>query len=325
MWLIFGCAGLGLVQSALGDRGHSLVVALAALCSAILAELAITWRKSGFQKIKDGSAAASALVLTLLLPNRIHPLYAALGALFAMAVVKHSFGGLGSNWLNPGLGGWFFVRFSWPGVFGKALEGAVSFESVISGNGGIALPAGSVLDGKVSAFLNNHIFSFLGAELPSGYIDLLVPEAPGIIADRGLLALLAGTIIITACRVSRAWAAAVFLAVFGILVMLGGAAGGEALRNGDVLFGLCSGGTVVAAFMLVTEPVSGAKSRPGMLFAAVLSGVLAWLFRYRGLEWHGCFFALGMVNAFTQVIRLFEGRWFYSRKWRHPAAAGRRV
>jgi electron transport complex protein RnfD len=318
MWLVFCCAGLGVAQSALSDQGLSLILALTVLCSAILAELLCTWRESGFKKIKDGSAAASAMVLALLLPNRIHPIYAALGALFAMAVVKHSFGGLGSNWLNPGLGGWFFVRFSWPGVFAKALGDAPSFENAVSG--------GSVLDGRVSSFLNNNIFSVLGAELPSGYIDLLVPKTPGIIADRGLLALLLGTIIITAFRVSRSWAAAVFLAVFGILAKFGGQAGGEVLWNGDALLGLCTGGTMVTAFMLAAEPASGAKSRMGAFFAAALSGLLSWLFRYRGLEWYGCFFALGMVNAFTQVIRVFESRWFYSRKGRRPdAVAGGHV
>jgi electron transport complex protein RnfD len=310
MWLVFCCAALGVVQSAISDRGLSLIVALTALCSAVLAELLITFRGSGFRKLKDGSAAASAMVLALLLPNQIHPVYAALGALFAMAVVKHSFGGLGSNRLNPGLGGWLFIRFSWPGVFGKALEGA---------SGGIAAPealgAVSALDGRATGFLNKWIFSFLGADLPLGYIDLLIPERPGIIADRGLLALLLGTVIITAFHIGRSWVPAVFLTVFGILARTAGDPPFEGfLRGGDALYALCSGGTIVAAFILAVEPASGAKSRPGILLATIASGVLSWVFRFRGFELYGCFFAIALVNVFTQMIRLFENRWFYSRR-----------
>ncbi|MDR1251558.1 MAG: RnfABCDGE type electron transport complex subunit D [Treponema sp.] len=317
MWLVFCCAGLGVLQSALSDGGASLMVALTALCSAIPAEFIFTWRKNGFAKIKDGSAAASAMVLALLLPNRIHPLYAALGALFAMVVVKYSFGGLGSNWLNPSLGGWLFVRFSWPGVFNKALEGASS---------GIVTPSGeavvSALDGKVTAFFNSTVFRVTGAELPSGYIDLMFPETPGIIADRGLLALFLGVILITAFRVGRSWAPAVFLAVFAILVRFAGAV--DALPwEGDVLYALCSGGVIVTAFILAVEPVSGAKSGAGVLFTMVLAAILSWIFRYKAFELYGGFLAIALVNAFTPVIRLLEGQLLYSRKKRMKEAIAR--
>jgi electron transport complex protein RnfD len=91
--------------------------------------------------------------------------------------------------------------------------------------------------------------------------------------------------------------------------------------NGDALYALCSGGTIVAAFILAAEPASGAKSRLGTLLATILGAFLAWFFRYRGFELYGCFFALALVNALTQMLRLFEGRWFYSRKRRIADAA----
>ena len=182
------------------------------------------------------------------------------------------------------------------------------------------VPAGSSLDASVSAFLNKWIFSLPGAELPPGYIDPLVSEAPGIIADRGLLALLAGTIIITAFRVGRSWVPAVFLAVFGTLARIDGGQTGGFLWEGDALFAICSGGTIAAAFIFAAEPVSGAKSHPGALLASAAGAVLSWFFRFRGFQPYGCFFAIALVNAFTQMIRLFESRWFYSRKRRSAGA-----
>jgi electron transport complex protein RnfD len=321
MWLIGACAVPGIVQSGLTDSGASLIVAASALASAVLVELLLTWKASGFEKIKDGSAAASALVFSLLLPNHIHPVCAGLGAAFAMAVVKHSFGGLGSNWMNPGLGGWLFVRFSWPGFFDRALEGsplAVFHEGLRAGVFGISgmdqfSAAASPLDGAVRGFFNSRIFSAAGAELPPGYIDLLVSRSPGIIADRGLLALLAGTIVIAAFQARRAWIPAVFLGVFGVLVRAFGALPyGGLPGQGDVLFAFFSGGTFAAAFLLAADPATGAKSNAGVLAAVILAGILAWFFRCRGLEPYGAFFAVALVNALSPLIRSLERRLFYA-------------
>jgi electron transport complex protein RnfD len=330
MWLICLCAGLGIVQSALTDSGASLIIALTALVAAMLTELLITYKTSGFEKIKDGSAAASALVFSLLLPNQIHPVYAGLGAVFAMGVVKHSFGGLGANWVNPGLGGWLFIRFSWPVFFEQSLEGSPLWILGESLKGGLSdiqgSPAGilrisgldqfsgaSALDGTIRAFLNSRVFSIAGAELPPGYIDLLVSRSPGIIADRGLLALLLGTIVITVSRSGRVWIPAVYLGVFGLLVRIFGALPyGGLFGGGDMLFGLLSGGTCAAAFILGVDPATGAKSHAGAAGLAIFGALLSWFFRYQGLDPYGAFLALVLMNAFTPLIRSFEARCFYA-------------
>jgi electron transport complex protein RnfD len=330
MWLVCFCAGLGIVQSGLSDSGASFIVALAALSSAVLTELLCTYKTSGFEKIKDGSAAASALVFALLLPNQIHPVFAALGAAFAMALVKHSFGGLGSNWMNPALGGWIFIRFSWPAFFNRALERsplALIQEGIRGELGGIRESplgflktsgadqfsgAASPLDASVRSFLNDRIFSIAGAELPGGYIDLLVSRSPGIIADRGLLALLLGTIIIAAAHIGRSWIPVVFLGVFGFLVRLfGDLSHGGLPGGGDVLFRLFSGGTFAAAFLLAADPATGAKSNAGAAASVILAAVLAWFFRCQGLEPYGAFFAVALVNVIGPLIRNFEGRRLY--------------
>ena len=326
MWLVFFCAAAAVVQSSLSDSGASLILAGCALCSAILAELLINFRTGSYAKIKDGSAAASALVFSLLLPNQIHPVYAIFGALFAMVVVKYSFGGLGSNWLNPSLGGWLFVRLSWPGAFMTALQSSplqVIEESLLNKTDILDTPmkllqlngVGTSLDSIVSTFLNNRIFSIVGAQLPSGYIDLLISRSPGIIADRGLLALLAGTIIITAFRINRSWIPLAFLGIFGILVYsFGDLPFNNTFRGGDVLFALFSGGTITGAFILSSDPVTGAKSSAGVLAGVILSGFLSWIFRYCGYETYGVFYAIALVNALTPVLRFFEGRFFYSHR-----------
>jgi len=295
------------MQSALSDGGRSLVIALTALATAVIIEFLLTWRNNKADKIKDGSAVATALIFSMLLPNEIHPVYAVLGSAFAIIVVKYSFGGLGSNWLNPALGGWLFIRFSWPFAYSAALEN--SSASVLD----MALTSEiSALDNSVTAFFNNYIFSIAGAQMPSGYIDLLFNNNPGIITDRGLFALLIGTVIITAVKINRGWIPLAFLAVYGFLIRFAGDAP-DVFWNGDVLYGFFSGGAIAVAFILAAEPSSSAKFQPGVLFSVILAAVLSWFFRYKCMEYYGCFIALAFVNCITPIIRLAEEKIFLPR------------
>ena len=305
MWFVFSCALLCIIQSALNDSGSSLMIAFAALAAALTAELLLTWKKNRFKKIKDGSAAATAMVLALLLPNQIHPMYASFGALFAIIIVKYSFGGLGSNWLNPALGGWLFIRFSWPGVFNRALEASVS--GVVG--------AASAPDIALTSFLNRTIFSLTGAELPFGYFDLLFITNTGIIADRGLFALLIGSAVLIALRISRFYIPVIFLFVFGFLTrFLGDIPFGGQFWNGDILHGFFSGGTIAAAFILAAEPSSGAKTMYGVMAATIIGAILAWVFRYPAQEFSGAFIAIALVNCLMPLIRLLEGKLFFRGK-----------
>jgi electron transport complex protein RnfD len=329
MWMVSLCAGLALIQSSLTDSCASLFIALAAVLGAVLVEFLANYL-SGKQTLQDGSAIASALVFSLLLPNHIHPVFAFLGAIFALGVVKHSFGGLGANWVNPALGGWLFVRFSWPGVFNTALEGS-SLGTLSAGldtgildphgsplrilesvNLGTSVSSSGFLDTALTPLLNKTIFLITGSELPGGYIDLLFYSGPGIIADRGLFALLLGTIIIIAVQASRLWIPLIYLGVYSLFIRLFGALpfGGDP-GAGDMLFGLFSGGTMAAAFLLAADPSTGPKSRIGVFIAAVLGGLASFMFRYLGFEQYGAFFAILLLNVLVPLIRYFEYRSLY--------------
>jgi electron transport complex protein RnfD len=343
MWLVFGCALAAIIYSGAGDGFVSLGIAVAALAAALFSEalalhFARLWKYRGFQagpnptdraavsnslsggspgafpggriaggKIADGSAAASAMVFVLLLPNSINPIYVILGILFAMLLVKFSFGGLGANWVNPALGAWLFLRLSWPALFSRGLHG---FQS-----GG-----GSGLDAVLRGFLNRTVLALSGAELPSGYIDLFLGMGGDIIADRGLPLLVLGTILLISAQVSRAWIPAAYLAVYALVVRAFGALPGG-FWEGDVLHCLFSGGTLAAAFFLMADPATGAKTPPGMLAAVVLAALLAFLFRYPGADPYGAFPAAALVNAAVPLIRRLESRVQY----RGPVFSSRRI
>jgi electron transport complex protein RnfD len=324
MWIISLYAAVAALQSALGDGGKSLFVALAALVAAMLTEFIaglITNRHTAL----DGSAAASALILGLLLPNQTPPAFAAVGAVFATLVVKFSFGGLGANWMNPAVSGWLFVRFAWPGVFGKAIGDSpdLLIAGKIINSGGYA--TGSPWEilsqngfmpnaAPITRTFENTAFSKFNVEIPAGYLDFFASPGTAIIGDRGVYALLLCSIIVAALGIIRLSIPAVYLAVYITLVKFAGALPmGGGLWAGDVFFGLFSGGTLITAFLLMTEPVTGPKSTFGKLLFACAAAALAFFFRYMKSEPYGAFFAVALLNTLTPLFRAAESRLFYLR------------
>ncbi|MDR2535592.1 MAG: RnfABCDGE type electron transport complex subunit D [Treponema sp.] len=339
MWLVSLCAILVVFQSSLTDFFASLILASTAVVTAVLTEALIYFRTPRSGTIKDGSAVTSALILAMLLPNQLHPIYAAMGAAFAMTVVKHSFGGVGANWMNPAIGGWLFIRFSWPEAFKQALEQSpltLIAEGVHQGiTDAEGAPLGilklmgidygtasnALLDKLLELALNDGLFSLIRLEFPRMYLELFNASAPGIIADRGILALLVGTIIITGVQTNRSWVPAAYLGGYALLVRLFGAIPfGGLLGRGDLFFALFSGGVLVTAFILAADPATGPKSNIGTLGVSIIAGGLTFLFRYQGLEIYGAFFVIPLVNTVVPLIRDFESRTFYgNEKWRKPA------
>jgi electron transport complex protein RnfD len=327
MWLVAACGFLAALQSSLSDSFHSMMLAFAALSGSIICELLFNLKNKRFT-LYDGSAAASAMVLTLFLPNQLNPVFAFFGGAFAMVVVKHSSGGLGSNWVNPAAAGWIFIRTAWTTAYTASLENshlvrlASALERGLRNSQGSPLTIlkingwqESSLDGRLGSFLNNTVFSFTGTQLPEGYLSFFTYPGPGIIADRGLFFLVLGILALAASQSFRFWIPIVFLAVYSLLVSIFGALPfGGTLGNGDILFGLLSGGILAAAFILVTEPASGPKSAPGICVYVSLTACFAFIFRFPGHEPYGVVAAVLLGNALVPLIRRIENGFFYEKR-----------
>ncbi|MGX8696924.1 MAG: RnfABCDGE type electron transport complex subunit D, partial [Prevotella sp.] len=64
--------------------------------------------------VTDGSAILTGILLAFNLPSNIPLWIVIIGALFAIGVVKMTFGGLGCNLFNPALAGRAFLLISFP-------------------------------------------------------------------------------------------------------------------------------------------------------------------------------------------------------------------
>jgi electron transport complex protein RnfD len=84
--------------------------------------------------------------------------------------------------------------------------------------------------------------------------------------------------------------------------------------EGDMLFALSTGGVLLTAFVLASDPATGAKSNWGILGAAIAGAFLAFFFRFYGGEEYGAIFSILFVNALLPIVRSFEARHFYDKR-----------
>lgn len=114
MWItalaLLPAAGFAVVSSGF----PAFRVLVTALASALLTEVLLRKLFRKEPRLGDGSTVIAALLFGLLLPPNLPSWIAAAGSVFALAVGREIFGGLGQNPFNPALVGRAFLLLSFP-------------------------------------------------------------------------------------------------------------------------------------------------------------------------------------------------------------------
>ncbi|MFJ4068302.1 RnfABCDGE type electron transport complex subunit D [Pseudomonas sp. NPDC089996] len=269
-------------------------------CSALACEAALlaVRRQPVLPALNDGSALVTAVLLAIALPAAAPWWLPVTAAGIAIGVGKQAFGGVGRNLFNPAMVGYAFVllNFSlqmthWPG---QALGFVDSLHLVFGDGPQIDAWAGpTLLDGL------RHNRSLT--------IDELFASHPGFgsVGGRGSewvnLALLFGGLFLWLRKVISWHAPAGLLSgllLFSLLAWNG--AGSDS--NGSPLLHLFSGSTMLAAFFIATEPVSGPKANLARLLFGFGAGALIYLIRTWGSYPDGTAFAILLMNLATPAL-----------------------
>lgn len=255
---------------------------LAAVVAALLCEaLALRLRgRAVAPGLADGSAVVTAWLLALCLSPLAPWWLAASGAAFAVLAAKHLYGGLGHNPFNPAMAGYVFVLLAFPAAmaFWPPPRG-VEMDAVSGATPLAYLQAGLAGGGMVTELEESPLFGRIGGH---GWEWLSLAWLLG-----GGWLLWRKTI---AWRIPCAVSLGLFLAASAFYLY-------DADRFPSPLFHLGTGGIVLCAFFIATDPVSAAATPRGQWLYGTGIGVLAWALRAWGGYPDGIAFAVLLMNA----------------------------
>lgn len=114
----------------------ALGILLASVITAVATEVGIQKVFKQEITIADGHAVLIGLMLALILPYDAPIWIAVIGSFFAIAIVKHAYGGIGSYMFNPVLVSWVFLSLSWTSIMTtKSTPHIVALTDLILENG----------------------------------------------------------------------------------------------------------------------------------------------------------------------------------------------
>lgn len=283
-----------------------LVQCLLAVVFAVFFEFAVLKlrRRDPGPFLRDGSAVVTGLLFAVSVSPLLPWWVSLAGVAFAIILSKHVFGGLGYNLFNPAMAGYVFVLLCFPaqmnvwpapGAASATLGEYLNLIFLTSGTGVDAFSGATPLNVMRAQLGAMNTLSEITTGPMFGHFGGAGWEWVGLSFLLGGLYLLFRGVIKWHIPVSVL--AGVFLssAVFHLC---------DTDLYASPLFHLCSGGTLLCAFFIATDPVTASTTNRGRLIYGGLIGVLLYLIRAWGTFPDGVGFAVLIANAFVPLIDL---------------------
>lgn len=238
--------------------------------------------------IMDCSAALTGLLLALTLPPMIPLWIPALGSIFAIAIAKQVFGGLGSNPFNPALIGRAFLTASWPALMTTWKWPHAAWSLVQQLSSGDAVSAASDVIGSATPLAL------------AKYMEIQVPLEPlfwgniaGSLGETSAIALLAGGLYLIIRKIIDWRIPVAYLGTVAVIALV---------YKQDPFFHLLAGGLLLGAFFMATDYVTSPVTRKGRVIFGIGAGLLTILIRRFGGYPEGVCYSILIMNAFAPTI-----------------------
>ncbi|UCB54191.1 MAG: electron transport complex subunit RsxD [Thiotrichales bacterium] len=262
--------------------------------------------------LKDGSALVTACLLALALPPLAPWWLTTVASLFAIVVAKHLYGGLGFNPFNPAMVGYVVVMISFPremtfwtppmGVAQGWPEFADAFSFVFLGS----LPEGISIDSITMATpidtlktqINlEHDIAFTRAHRVYGELFGTVTGVGwewinGLYLAGGLWLIKQGVI---DKRLPLSFLISLIL-ISNLFAVI------DYASFSSALFHTLSGGTMLAAFFIITDPVTASTTPRGRIIYGAGIAAIAYIIRTWGGYPDGIAFAVLLMNMTVPLL-----------------------
>ncbi len=292
---------------------RALIVLLVSVASCTLIEYVFN-RISKESTLNDYTALVTGLLIGMNM-SPIVPLYIiVIASLFAIVVVKWTFGGTGNNWMNPALAGRVFVFFSFSSKMSAfvaprymavdATSSATMLSTIKTMVSTGASASNAELLSSSAIGMTEFASSIQSSTGISGYIvDAFFGNAAGCIGEVSALLLLAGGIFLIAKGIITWHIPVVYITSFALLSWIfGGIPRGCGLFKGEVILPLLTGGLMLGAFFMATDWVTSPTTIKGQVVYAAGCGLFTFIIRYFASLAEGVSLAIILMNIATPTI-----------------------
>ena len=286
---------------------RALVIIVLAAVSAVITEAACQRAMNRRITVADGSALVTGILLAFNVPPGVPYWLPVVGSVFAIAIAKIPFGGLGYNPLNPALAGRAFMLASWPVFMTSAWiapsRGSLSGISAMTSAtplGVYKYARGIIGDPSATIEQVSSVNALLG-ELYSGASmrNLFFGNVGGCVGETSVMLLLVGAAYLMIRGIIRWRIPASYL---GTVALLTWVMGGKGAFHGYPLFHLLSGGLILGAFFMATDMVTSPVTAKGKLIFGVGCGVLTSIIRLMGGYPEGVSYSILIMNVTVPLI-----------------------
>ena len=299
MWQV----NLALLPVALAAIYYFGVSAILIIVACVAGALLPEWLHSRFQSaaispLKDGTALITGLLLALTLPPSIPLWMAFLGGVSAIGIGKLLFGGICYNAFNPALVGRAILQAAFPQAMTTwAPHTDLNGFSVLRGDL-FALPfAQRSVDAVTEATpLAKMKFDAMITALP----DLLRGSTAGSLGETSALIILLAGVYLASRRI-LSWRIPVSI-LATVFVLAGVTYWLAPDTQPQPLFHLFSGGLMLGAVFMATDPVTSPITQRGCVIFGIGIGVIVMVIRLFGGLPEGVMYSILIMNAMTPLI-----------------------
>ena len=307
-----------------------LLVTIAASYLTEAITLKIAGKPVGFH-LGDGSALLTGLLLALTLPPWAPWWIGALGGMLAILIGKAVFGGIGQNLFNPAMVARVALLISFP-LEMTTWAAPLSFIEAGSPDfmAGLAVTFLGQLppDTFTGASVLGHVKTELGLGANTGEAlhsfgyaiqGAALGTLNGSLGETSALLILAGGLVLIQRRIISWRIPLSFLGAIFVLALLFNLI--DSARYTGPLFHLLTGGVMLGALFIATDPVTSPSTPLGQLIFGAGCGVLVYVIRTWGGYPEGVAFAVLLMNAATPLIDHYTRPRIYGRDRRGEALA----
>jgi Na+-translocating ferredoxin:NAD+ oxidoreductase subunit D len=292
--------------------GILITITLATLTALLTEALMLKLRKRPVQPfLSDYSAVITAWLLALAIPPLAPWWLIVVGTAFAIIIAKQLYGGLGYNPFNPAMVGYAVLLISFPVIMTKwpaalsIAETKLNFMDQFHYIFSTTLPTNITIDAVTSATP----LDYLKTQLKLNQEMTTIQSSPifGALGSQGsefiALAYLAGGLFLWQQRIITWHLPAAFLGSIGVIAGVFWMV--DSAQFASPVFHLFSGASILAAFFILTDPISGPTTPKGKLYFAAGAGLITYLVRVYGGYPDGVAFAVIFMNICVPLIDMY--------------------